>query len=186
MKRLIKLIGVAVALVIAPLLITASASAQQSTCEIGYTGPNSENMCTISYKCSVDVENSNSVKITDSTGQEAASGNVSNSGNNSGGNSTSGTVTNTNGTVFNVTIINASEEAPETCTASRTVPATVTPTPTTPTPSGQGQVQGAAVVLPATTADNEVQLTALIASAVFLTIALAVSAVLWYRQRKML
>ena len=184
MKKLINRVVAVVAIIVAPLLIGASASAQQATCEIGYTGPDSQNMCTISYTCSVDVENSNNVVIKDQTGQTAASGTVTNSGNTGTGGATSGTVSNDSGTVFNVTITNTTPDAPKTCTATTSVPATQpeTPTPTTPTTTS---TEGQGMVLPATTADP-LQVGAFIAAASALVVSLAASGVIWYRQHKSL
>lgn len=187
MKRLMKLM-VVVAVAISPFLTGASASAQSGTCEIGYTGPNSENQCTMTYKCSVTQTNTNTVTISDQTNQEVASGSVGVTGNTGGGNATSGTVTNTSGTVFNVTITNPTPDTKE-CVATTTVPATnpetpkPTPTPT-PTTSGGGQVMG--MTLPAASTDNSETIFALVTGAFLLAISLGVSGVLWYRQHKML
>jgi len=182
---------VVAAFAVLPLLVGASASAQQATCAVGYTGPDSNNLCTMTYNCSVTETNTNTVTITDKTGQQAASGSVTVSGNGTAGNSTSGTVTNSNGTVFNVTITNSSpeNETPALCTA--TVTATATPPPTTtPTPqsSGGGEVLGAtsASVKPATLPDTSADISSIVVGSVLLVIALSVSSVVWYRARKML
>src|SRR5690606_8569650 len=107
---------------IAPLAASMPAAAAP-VCEVGYTGPDSQNMCTseVVYQCSVT--NNNDVTIVNTNTQEATSGQVANSGNQSGGNATSGTVTNSNGTTFNVTITNGTD----TCVAKAVVPATETP-----------------------------------------------------------
>lgn len=181
MKRLMKLM-VIVAIAISPFLTGASASALQGTCEIGYTGPNSENMCTMTYKCSVTESNTNTVRITTDDDQEVASGSVQNSGNTGGGSGTSGTVTNTSGTVINVTIKNPSTEA-EACVATSTVPATNPPETPKPT-TGGGEVKG--MTLPSASADSAEQMTALVTGAFLLAAMVTVSGALWYRQHKML
>lgn len=106
------------------------------TCQIGYTGPNSNNQCVsvTTYACTV--VNDNDVKIVNQNDQSAVSGTVVTGSNTQGGNGVSGTVSNNNGTTFNVSITNTG--ATNTCTAIATVPATpetpVTPTtPNTPT-----------------------------------------------------
>jgi len=129
MKKLLKVLAVVV-LAITPLVIGSSASAQ-SVCQIGYTGPDSQNLCRSVTKYACSVSNRNEVDIKDESNQVVASGTVGNSGNNQGGNATSGSVTNNNGTVFAITITNPGING--TCTATAVVPATEPPTPTTPT-----------------------------------------------------
>lgn len=133
MKRWYQLVAVAVVALLVPIAASMPAGAA-STCEIGYTGPDSQNMCTSveTYRCSVT--NENSVTITNTNNQTVASGSVAVSGNGSGGSSTSGSVTNTSGTTFRVTITNSAPNSnePGVCTASVVVPATVTPEVVTP------------------------------------------------------
>lgn len=185
MKRLMKLMVVAI-LGLSLFAVGAPASAQTATCEVGYTGPNSENMCvsTTSYSCSVT--NTNEVTIVNQTTQEATSGTVSVSGNTTGGAASSGTVTNSSGTTFTVSITNANPET-ETegvCTATVIVPATTTPQPTaTVIPVGG---EGAVEVLPATGDDMTLQTVALIAAGLVGLSALSVGALLWYRHAKAL
>lgn len=166
-----------------PLLGGVSVSAQQATCDIGFTGPDSNNMCTSTTTYSCEVTSTNTVTITNQTTQEATSGTVTVTGNTTGGSGASGTVTNTSGTTFTVTITNPNPQAeqPGVCTASVVVPAEVPEEPVTP-PNGQGGVE----VLPETSGDTTLQTTALIAGALALAAALSVGGVLWYRHHKAL
>lgn len=99
------------------------------TCEVGFTGPNSQNMCesVTEYQCSVD--NENIVIIDSSTNQVAYSGSATVGNNGSGGNASSGSVTNDSGTTFTVTVTNGGgeQQSPATCLASVVVPATEIP-----------------------------------------------------------
>ena len=184
MKKLMKLMVVA-AIAISPLLMGASASAQQATCEIGFTGPNSDNMCvsTTKYECSVS--NENVITVVNETGQTVATGTATSSGNTTGGGATSGTASNENGTNFVVTITNGNpdSEEPGVCTAAVVVPPTTTPEePVVPTGGGGGA--GQVEVLPATSSDATLQTTAWIAGALVLLAGLSVGGVLWYRHNK--
>jgi hypothetical protein len=104
MKKLVHVVAVAVIAVI-PLALAGSASAA-STCKIGYTGPDSQNNCTIVSKYNCSVVNENTVKINNDNYQFTTSGNAATSGNTTAGSATSGTATNSNGTSFGVTITN--------------------------------------------------------------------------------
>lgn len=147
MKRVSRLL-VAIVIALVPIAFGASVSAK-ATCQIGFTGPDSKNMCTstVAYECKVT--NTNTVTITNTNTQEAVSGTVSTSDNTQGGTTTSGTVANTNGSTFNVVIKNSTnQQDPDTCTAVLTVPATEPPKPvqpvneTTPPPSLPGTSSG--------------------------------------------
>lgn len=190
MRNLVKLIAVA-AIAVLPLLAGSPASAQQATCEIGFTGPNSNNECvsTTTYEC--EVTNTNTVVIRNENNQEVASGQVSVGGNTTGGTATSGTVTNTNGTTFSVSITNAlpESEEPGVCTATVVVPATETPEepePVVPAGSGAAGGMGQVEVLPETSADQTLATTALIASVALAAAGASVGGVLWYRHHKAL
>lgn len=181
MKRLVKLMAMALALL--PLLVGASASAQQATCDVGFTGPDSQNMCTstTTYRCTVN--NTNTVTITNDNNQTVASGTVTTSGNTTGGTSTSGTVTNSNGTTFSVTITNPVPDTDNgTCVAKVTVPATTPVTPVTPASTGGGG--GGAVVLPNTSTGSPLEMVAWVAGATALVAALSVGGVIAYRHFK--
>jgi len=142
MKKLLKVLAVAI-FALTPFVISSSASAQ-AVCEIGYTGPDSQNLCRSITKYACSVTNTNVVSIRNDNNQVVASGTVGTSGNGQGGTSTSGSVTNTNGTTFAVTITNTGID--ETCVATAVVPATQPPAPTPPTnpnpvqPTARGQV----------------------------------------------
>lgn len=194
MRNLVKLIAVA-AIAVLPLLSGSSAGAQQATCEIGFTGPNSNNQCvsTTTYEC--EVTNTNTVVIRNESNQEVASGQVSVGGNTTGGTATSGTVTNTNGTTFSVTITNSAPESeePGICTATVVVPATETPEEPEPVvPAGGGGAAagsgggGQVAVLPATSADQMLATAALIATLTLAAAGASVGGVLWYRHHKAL
>ncbi len=180
MKRLMKLMVVA-AIAIAPLLAGGPAAAQQATCEVGFTGPNSDNMCVSEMKYACSVENDTDITVKDETGQEVATGTATSGGNTTGGSATTGTATNNNGTNFVVVIDNETDV----CTASVVVPpTTVTPeTPEAPVPTGGGG-QGAVEVLPETSSDPALQTAAWAAAALLLAAALSVGGVLWYRHTK--
>lgn len=137
MKKIRQIVVVAV-MVLTPFAIGGSAFAVDGTCQIGYTGPDSKNMCTLKSTYTCKVTNKNDFDVIDSNNQVAGSGSVSSTGNTSVGSATTGQVTNTNGTTFNVSVDNG------TCSVLTTVPATP---PTTPVTPGKG-----ATIPPATTA----------------------------------
>lgn len=115
-----------------PVIGSAPAKAA-STCEIGFTGPDSNNLCISKTTTECEVENNNSIKIGNESFQFSGSGNASNTGNTSGGGATTGTVTNSNGTDFAISITNGGSEVDQqVCTATAIVPATTTPTPVKP------------------------------------------------------
>lgn len=111
MKRISRLLA-AVVIALAPVIFSSSTFAQAFTCQVGFTGPDTNNMCisTVSFNC--DVENENDVIITNTNTQEVSTGTVTNG--------QSGTVTNNNGATFTVTITNGDGRI---CTAVQTVPA---------------------------------------------------------------
>ena len=153
MKRILKILSVVV-IAFVPMVVGTSAYAQ-ATCQIGYTGPDSNNMCTSTTTYDCTVTNTNEVTIVNTNTQEAVSGTVTTSGNTTGGNSTSGTVSNSNGTVFNVTITNPTVDTdPQTCVATLTVPATNPPTPVQPPAQPQPSGGGGAAELPNTSGDD--------------------------------
>ena len=183
MKRIYQLLAAAVVALLVPIVASVPASAV-ATCDIGYTGPDSNNLCTSveTYKCTVT--NTNTVEIKNTTDQVVASGQVSTSGNTTGGNATSGSVTNTSGTTFSVTITNSAPESPGVCMATVTVPATETPT------NGGGGAEGGQVLpassaqpaaLPVTSGDWTLLLMGILAGIGAITALLAVSLVVAYR-----
>lgn len=181
MKRLSQLLATLGVAFLVPLAVGEAASAV-ATCDVGFTGPNSQNMCTSvqTYQCTVT--NTNNVTITNSTDQTVYSGAVSNTGNTSGGGSTSGTATNSSGTTFSVSINNGSVEVP-TCTATVVVPATDTPTTVTPTttnttPSGGG---GAIKSLPVTSQESPLDTVAIVTGATVVAAVITAGGAVAYR-----
>lgn len=171
-----------VALVVAPLLAGAPVAAQ-ATCGVGFTGPDSNNMCTstTTYQCAVN--NTNSVTITNDTNQVVASGTVTTSGNTTGGSTTSGSVTNSSGTTFSVTINNALVDGEPLATCAATVVTPATEPPATPVkPAEQTQPQ----VLPFTGADTTLSTMGWVAAAMAVLAGLSVASVLVYRHFKAL
>ena len=154
MKRIKRLILAAI-VALTPFALALPASAL-GTCSIGYTGPDSNNQCIskTSYTCTV--KNDNDVTIVNNNDQSSTSGTVSGSSNTQVGGAVSGQVTNSNGTVFNVSITNTGET--KTCVAVASVPATpetpaVPAAPVTPVQPATGN--GAAVAtLPHTSGDS--------------------------------
>jgi len=189
MKKLSKVIAVAL-FALAPFVLGgASAQAQQATCEVGYTGPDSQNMCTstTNYQCSVT--NTNTVTISNGNTQVVTSGNVTNSGNGQTGSSTSGTVTNSNGTTFSVTITNGIPQDPTsgTCVATVVIPAVVPVTPETPvTPVVQPTQGGGAAVLPKTSGGTTLTVLVVAASSLAVLALLGVGGIALYRHYKSL
>lgn len=181
MKRLSQLLATLGVAFLVPLAVGGAASAV-ATCDVGFTGPNSQNMCTSvqTYQCTVT--NTNTVTITNSTNQTVYSGAVVNSGNTIGGGSTSGTATNSSGTTFSVNINNGALDTQGTCTATVVVPATDTPTTVTPTttsttPSGGGAIQS----LPVTSQQSPLDTIAIIAGATVVAATLTAGGALAYR-----
>jgi len=192
MKKLLKVLAVAI-FAFTPFIISSSALAK-SVCEIGYTGPDSQNLCKSTTKYSCEVTNENKVKIKNDNNQVVASGTVSNGDNNQGGNATSGSVTNENGTTFSVTITNPgfegvcvaeavvpATEQPETPTTP-TTPVTPAPTPVQPTATGAGQV----ALLPETSDTFSQTLLIVVAASLAVIAGVGVGAVALYRYYKSL
>jgi hypothetical protein len=149
MKKLSQILAI-MAIVLAPFATTSTAYAEV-TCEEGYTGPDSNNLCTsvTTYVCEVD--NENNVAVVIDNDQTAVSGDISLEDNTTGGSAGTGSATNDNNVTFNVTVSNEGV-----CEAIAVVPANVTPdeeeeeevvTPVTP-------VKEKPTVLPSTSADT--------------------------------
>lgn len=126
MKKL--LLSVAMAAV-GVMSLAAGTSAYADTCQVGYTGPDSRNICTSTTTQSCVVTNDNTVDVDGTNVQLSSSGSATSGGNTSGGTAQSGSATNTNGTTINVTVTN-----PGSCTVTRSVPAT----PSAPSSPGTG------------------------------------------------
>jgi|GEM_PF-1049951 len=162
MKKLLKFFIVA-AVVLLPVGFSSGVFATDGTCQIGYTGPDSKNMCTLKSTYTCKVTNKNDFDVIDSNNQVAGSGSVSSTSNTSTGSASTGQASNTNGTTFNVSVDNG------TCSVLTTVPATPTPvtpgkgstvapssttqTATVPAPAPAGG-KGSIAVLPNTSGDS--------------------------------
>lgn len=133
----VKQILATLVLATAPFL-TAGVVAADS-CGVGFTGPNSDNVCTKTetYECSVNEDNT--VTVDNGNTQISVTGDANDNDNTEGGGSLSGSATNSNGTTFDITVTNRNV-----CTLVTSVPATPTPTPTptkvTPTATAQPAV----------------------------------------------
>lgn len=129
MRRLPRVVAVIAAMIMMPVLASMPAAAAMK-CEAGYTGPDSNNMCTSVEKFTCEVENTNTVTIRDATNQNVASGTVTVDGSGNGGGAVSGSASNSNTVNYNVVIENGKP-----CLVSAVVPATEEPeTPAEETP----------------------------------------------------
>lgn len=186
MKRVYQMLAAVVVALLVPVM-TATPSYAAVTCDVGYTGPDSQNMCTSTetYRCTVT--NTNTVEITNTNSQVVASGAVNVSGNGSGGSATSGSVTNTNGTTFSVTITNTNPQSPDTgvCTATVRVPAKETPEVVQPTRPVETTGAGVVRALPVTSGDPTLTILGIAAAVTTILAALAVTAVIAYRRARL-
>lgn len=176
MKRIYQLAVVA-ALLIAPLALSTPTFAAFK-CEVGFTGPSSDNKCTSEQEFTCDIQNENTIKINDSNEQEAATGTADVSGNTTGGNAVSGSASNSNGATYNFTVTNNGEN--NVCLAHKVVPATEVPE--TPEEPGKGEIVQPAqtatpTALPVTSGDT--------APAIFLFGGLAVLGALAFAYRRL-
>lgn len=126
---------VSLAAVMGSLAIVPTVSAA-GTCQNGYTGPDSSNLCTSTTTYTCHVNNDNKAVIDNTNTQISLSGDGTTSGNTTGGNTQTGSATNSNGVTFNVSVKNG-----DICTTTATVPATPE-TPSTPITPGKGAVGG--------------------------------------------
>ncbi len=182
MKKLLRVLAVVV-LTLIPLGFSSAASA--STCSVGFTGPDSNNLCTSVTQYNCNVTNTNTVTITNDNNQVVASGTVTTSGNGQGGSSTSGSVTNTNGTTFSITITNPAGDTPGVCSATVVVPATNTPPTPVVQPTQAASTGSGAAALPETSGDVTMMLI-IVASSLAAIAALGVGGVALYRYYKSL
>ncbi len=151
MKKLSQILAV-IAIVLAPFAMTNTAYAE-ATCEEGYTGPDSNNLCKSVTKYVCEVDNENNIAIVLDNEQTAISGDISLEDNTTGGSAGTGSAINDNNVTFNVTVSNEGV-----CEAVSVVPAKVTPepekeapAPVTPTPVAPTQEKPTA--LPDTSSD---------------------------------
>ena len=159
-----------------------------ATCAVGFTGPDSKNICTSETKYSCNLKEDNTIVFLNNNEQVAVSGHATTSSNTSGGSSTTGSATNENGVTYTGTVTNG-----DVCTAAVTMPATVTPAETQPvTPvvapaasqpaAGKGAVGGPAA-LPNTAAESPILTTLAVTGGAGMLLLLARLAVLAYGQR---
>lgn len=97
-----------IALLVAPFAITAT-PVSAATCQVGFTGPDTNNLCVSEDKYTCEIDNNNNIVVTNSNDQKVASGNATTGGNGDGGAAQSGSVTNDNNVTFDFTIKNAPE-----------------------------------------------------------------------------
>lgn len=117
----LKQLGMWAVMALVPFALAAPVSAQ-STCQIGFTGPNSNNECTSTTEYVCKIKNDTTVSVDNENVQIAVSGNASGSGNTSSGDVKTGSATNSNNVTFTATVTN-----PTTCNVVATVPATQVP-----------------------------------------------------------
>lgn len=186
MKRLSQLLATLAVAFLVPLVASGAASAV-STCDIGYTGPDSNNMCTSIEKYQCSVTNTNAVDIKNSTNQSVYSGSVTVGSNTTGGSTTSGTATNNTGTTFSIIINNGAVDTLGTCTAAVVVPAsntpeTVTPPATTTTSTQPSGGSGAIRSLPITSEESPLGAIAIVAGSTLVTAVLSAVGASLYRR----
>lgn len=156
-----------------------------STCDIGFTGPDSNNICTSTTTFTCEVDNENTIVFKNDNDQVVASGEATNSSSTSGGSSTTGSATNENGTTFTGTVTNDNV-----CVAVVTKPAVVTPAAVTPpaiqpvTPSGAGRGAAVPAVLPETANESPLVSALILAGIVGASVATARLAVRAYDRFK--
>jgi hypothetical protein len=137
---------------------TGSVALADSKCDIGFTGPDSNNICTSTTTFKCEVTNDNEIVFKNDNDQTVATGTATTSDNNSGGSATTGSATNENGTTFTGTVTNEND-----CVAVVTKPAVVTPAggagaaapaPVTPVTPAGGAGAAAPAVLPDTATES--------------------------------
>ena len=143
------------ALLVSPLI--ASPVAKAATCQVGFTGPDSNNLCVsvATYTCAID--NTNNITVSNDNPQTVASGTASTSGNSGAGGAQSGSVTNDNGVSFDFTIENGEGDGDICRITSATIPATPDPTPEVDKEPVPAPVVKAAPVLAKTSADSTIE-----------------------------
>ena len=143
MTRLSQILAVGV-ITLAP-LVASSAALAAGTCGIGFTGPDSNNLCTTTTNFTCRVSNNNNLTFLGTNNQVVASGTAASTGNTTAGSAATGSVTNSNGATFNATITNGpSGLSTGVCSVVATVPAT-------PANGGKGAAGGAGAVVQSVT-----------------------------------
>ncbi len=152
MKKL-SLFGAVLAVVLVPLAFGNTSYAADSTCPVGFTGPDSVNICTSKTEFTCKVTNNNEVTVDNTNQQIAVSGSAGSNDNGNGGSAMTGSATNANGTTFAATVTNGTA-----CTVVATT-APITPVVTPPVgqpvaPQGSGAAAGAGAVKPTALANT--------------------------------
>ncbi len=183
MKKLSQTLAMA-AIVVAPLVASSTAFAT-STCPIGYTGPDSSNICTSEIKYTCIVNNETNIATVTNNDQTAISGGVQLTENSGAGSGSSGSATNSNNVTFNVTVTNNTDDK-EICAVVATIPATPV-TPVTPV-SGGGQVTApvkkSPTALPVTSGDATSNYLAFFAAALGIGAVVSYLATMIYRRQQ--
>jgi hypothetical protein len=180
MKKLSQILAV-MAIVLASFAGGSTAFAA-ATCQEGYTGPDSNNLCTSikEYECTVN--NTNTVAIVTENDQTAGSGTSVNINNTQSGSSSTGSATNSNGVTFNVTVNNG-DDSKGICKVAATIPATPE-TPVTPKVDVVAPVKSTPAVLAATSGDATSGYLVVIATALGIGSVVSYLAAKAYRQRQ--
>jgi hypothetical protein len=149
MKKL-SLLGAVLAVMLVSLTFGNTSYAAGGTCAIGFTGPNSDNVCVSTNTFTCQVKNNNVIVLDNNNNQVATTGSATSGSSTSGGSSTTGSATNANGVTFKTTLTNG-----EACSVAATTPP-ITPVVTPPTvqvttPQGAG---GAGAVTPTALANT--------------------------------
>jgi hypothetical protein len=188
MKKLLQILAVGVVAMM-PLAFTNSASAL-GTCEIGFTGPDSNNQCISKTEYECTIINNTAIEVTNENFQVAVSGDATGSDNNESGIVRSGSSVNDNGLTFNATV--TSDGDGEICAVVAVVPATNPPVVTpgagsaqpevVPAPVGGGGGAAGVAVLPETSSDMTMTYLASLVGILGLGTLVARGAVLAYSQ----
>src|SRR5690606_13479060 len=136
MRKVAHIVAGLTIMVAAPVAMSMTALAAFE-CEIGFTGPDSQNMCVSEQEYQCDIINDTQVTINNVNDQDAVTGDAEINDNRTGGSATTGSAGNSNQSTFTLRIENGGTDD-EVCFASLVVPANETPeTPETPEP-GRG------------------------------------------------
>lgn len=179
MKKLLQILAITT-MVLSSFVVMDARVYAEAVCEIGFTGPNSENLCVseTTFECSVD--NENDIVLINDNEQTTISGDALVEENTEGGTVATGSATNNNNVTFNVTITNDDEEQ-QICSVIATAPPTIIPEeeeeePVVP-PSEEKPT-----VLPTTSGDNTSEYLMIVASVLGAGSVVALLATVAYRR----
>lgn len=173
--KIAKQLLVIVALVAGSFVTGGQVSAQED-CTITNTGPGSTNECVTETTYTCEVIGDNEIRIINSNDQEVYSGPADVTDNTDSGNATSGSVTNNNGTTFDIQIEN------DVCVASEVEETPEPEEPVTPTDTVTPTEEAEPVVLAETAGNDMIQLL-IVLGAASLTIAAGTLAVTRFAKR---